>query len=82
MSPAGGLKLRLCAERDDRRTRYAQVSVTPVGAQEELVLVTDAAGRMAYRLDPGEYRLRVEDLPESGFVIGDRGWTTVRLSLD
>ncbi|WP_249010523.1 hypothetical protein [Conexibacter sp. DBS9H8] len=43
-------------------------------------LVTDAEGRMRYRLAGGEYLVRL-DGRTSHFTVRDGRWTTVRLSL-
>jgi hypothetical protein len=80
--PEGGLKLHLQGDgRDDRRIRFASICVTPAGASDELWLVTDAQGRLGYRLAAGEYRLRSEHAPESRFRVDAHGWTTVNLSV-
>jgi hypothetical protein len=82
MKPAGGLKLALQkVGRDDRRVRFAEVLVAAAGDRHEIALVTDADGRLRYRLIPGEYRLRVQDSGEARFTVRDRGWTTVRFRL-
>jgi hypothetical protein len=58
MPAAGGLKLALqAATRDDRRLRFAQVKLRTPGIEDALCLVTDARGRMRYRLPDGEYRI-------------------------
>jgi hypothetical protein len=78
---AGGLRLAL--ERtspNDRRVRFARLSVSPVDDEHEIALVTDAQGRLRYRLPPGEYRLHLDEAPEQRFEVGD-GWTTVRIRL-
>ena len=78
----GGLKLRLEAlRRDDRRLRFARVAVFSSGDQEELDLVTDSSGRLAYRLPAGSYGLRVAGAAEARFAVGSQRWTTVRLRL-
>jgi hypothetical protein len=67
MKPAGGLKLQLqSSARDDRRVRFAEVAVEPVGGRE---------------LDPGRYRLQGEVVPDTFFTVRDRGWTPLRVSL-
>jgi len=82
MPPAGGLKLQLCAaRRGDRRVRFARVSVEAVDHTERLELVTDADGRLCYRLRAGEYRVRCAQSPERRFAVRARGWTPVRLLL-
>jgi hypothetical protein len=58
MPTTGGLKLALrAATRDGRRLRFAQVKLRPAGIEDALSLVTDARGRMRYRLPGGEYQL-------------------------
>ena len=54
MPTPGGLKLALlAAARDDRRLRFAQVKLRTAGTEDALPLVTDARGRMRYRLPGG-----------------------------
>lgn len=78
----GGLKLALrAAARDDRRLRFAQVKLRTPGIEDALSLVTDARGRMRYRLPDGEYQLSLLGGPCLRFVVRDRCWTTVRLQL-
>jgi len=78
----GGLKLALqAATRDDRRLRFAQVKLRTAGIEDALSLVTDARGRMRYRLPDGEYQLSLLGGPCVRFVVRDRCWTTVRLQL-
>jgi hypothetical protein len=43
--------------------------------------VTDARGRMRYRLPDGEYQLSLLGGPRVLLVVSDRCWTTVRLQL-
>jgi hypothetical protein len=48
--------------------RFAQVTLSKVGTEDATPLVTDARGRMRYRLPAGEYRLslpaaRTHNLP-------------------
>ncbi len=82
VKPAGGLKLELkTAVRDDRRRRFAPVSVAASGGQNEIELVTDSRGRLRYHLAAGEYRLRLQHAPDVPIAVGDHGWTTVRLRL-
>lgn len=58
MPTTGGLKLALqAATRDDRRLRFARVKLRTAGIDDALSLVTDARGRMRYRLPDGEYQL-------------------------
>jgi hypothetical protein len=78
----GGLKLALqAATRDDRRLRFAQVKLRPAGIEDAFSLVTDARGRMRYRLPGGEYHLSLLGGPCVRFVVRDRGRATVRLQL-
>jgi hypothetical protein len=78
----GGLKLAVKgAARDDRRVRFAGVSLSATGSEDDLALVTDAEGRMRYRLADGDYRLRLAEGPESRFAVRDGRWTTVRIQL-
>ena len=82
MPTNGGLKLALqAATRDDRRLRFAQVKLRTAGIEDEFSLVTDARGRMRYRLPDGEYQLSLLTGPCVRFVVRDRCWTTVRLQL-
>ena len=82
MPATGGLKLALqAAARDDRRVRFAQVKLRTAGTQDALSLVSDAHGRMRYRLPDGEYQLSLPGGPCVRFVVRDRCWTTVRLQL-
>jgi hypothetical protein len=57
------------------------VSVASVGGDDEIMLVTDWRGRLRYRLTAGDYRLQVHHGPEIPFVVGDHGWTPVRVRL-
>jgi hypothetical protein len=76
----GGLKLALEGpSRDDRRVRFAHVSLSATGAEDELALVTDSQGRMRYRLADGDYLLRTDDGHESRFAVRHGRWTTVRV---
>jgi len=80
--PAGGLKLELkTAGRDDRRLRFAPVSVAAEGGDDEIKLVTDSRGRLRYRLTAGDYRLRLRHGLNMRFAVGDHGWTAVHLRL-
>ena len=82
MPTTGGLKLALqAATRDDHRLRFAQVKLRTAGIEDALALVTDARGRMRYRLPDGEYQLTLPDGPCVRFVVRDRRWTTIRLQL-
>jgi hypothetical protein len=75
----GGLKLLLEGVwRDDRRVRFARVTVSPSRDEDEFDLVTDSCGRLAYRLPVGRYRLRVAEAAEAQFAVGSERWTTVR----
>jgi len=78
----GGLKLTLeGVRRDDRRVRFARVTVSPSCDADEFDLVTDACGRLAYRLPAGRYRLRIAEAAEARFAVDSERWTTVRLQL-
>ena len=78
---SGGLKLSVeGAGRGDRRIRFATVHLAASGAQSELTLVTDARGRLRYRLAPGNYRLRLQHGGDACFTV-TAGWTPVRLAL-
>jgi hypothetical protein len=57
------------------------VSVACVGGDDEIMLVTDSHGRLRYRLTAGDYRLHVQHAPEVSFVVGEHGWTPVRVRL-
>ena len=82
MPTIGGLKLALqAATRNDRRLRFAQVKLRTPEIEDALCLVTDARGRMRYRLPDGEYQLSLLGGPFVRFVVRDRCWTTVRLQL-
>ena len=82
MPTTGGLKLALqAATRDDRRLRFAQVKLRTAEIEDALSPVTDARGRMRYRLPDGEYQLSLLGGPCVRFVVRDRCWTTVRLQL-
>ena len=82
MRTTGGLKLALqAAARDDRRLRFAQVKLRTAGTEDALCLMTDARGRMRYRLPGGDYQLWLHGGPCVRFVVRDRCWTTVRLQL-
>ena len=76
------MKLELrTANRDDRRGRFAPVSVAPVGGNDEIKLVTDSDGRLRYHLVAGDYVLRLEHACDTPFAVGDHGWTAVRVRL-
>ena len=82
MRATGGLKLALVgAARDDRRVRFANLSLCPADANGDVALVTDSQGRMRYRLPDGEYLLRMTAGQESHFTVRDGRWTTVRVRL-
>ena len=79
---ARGLKLSLeRSTRNDRRVRFANVSVSATDGKEDVALVTDSQGRMRYRLPDGEYLLRMAERQESRFTVRDGRWTTVRIRL-
>jgi hypothetical protein len=72
----------LQARDDGRRVRFARVDVLAVGGGDaELTLVTDARGRLRYPLTAGEYELRVDEGVATRFLVGERGWTAVRVRL-
>lgn len=82
MNNLGGLKLALeGAARNDRRVRFASVSLSAIDANGDVTLVTDAQGRMRYRLPDGEYLLRIAEGHESRFSVRDGRWTVVRVWL-
>lgn len=81
MTPLGGLKLRLEGADNDRRLRFAALSVIQIESDEQVRLVTDSRGRLRYRLEAGEYELRLQLGGETRFVVGEDGWTSVRLQL-
>jgi hypothetical protein len=82
MRTAGGLKLALeGATRNDRRVRFASVSLHGADSTGAVTLVTDSQGRMRYGLPDGEYLLRVTEGEESRFAVRDGRWTTVRIRL-
>jgi len=78
----GGLKLALeGVVRSDRRVRFANVSVSAADANDDVALVSDAHGRMRYRLPDGDYLLRIAGGQELRFTVRDGRWTTVRVRL-
>ena len=82
MPATGGLELALqAAARDDRRLRFAQVKLRTAGIEDALCLVTDARGRMRYRLPAGGYQRSFLGGPRVRFVVRDRCWITVGLQL-
>lgn len=82
VQPPGGLKLALtAATREDRRLRFAHVSLSEVNSRDGVLLVTDSRGRLRYRLSEGEYRLQVAGGPEVRFAVRDDRWTMVHLRL-
>jgi hypothetical protein len=82
MRTVGGLKFALeGASRNDRRVRFANVTVSASGAKDDVALVTDSQGRMRYRLPDGQYLLRMTAGQESRFTVRDGRWTTVRIRL-
>jgi hypothetical protein len=81
MSTSSGLSLALEGEgREDPRLRFAKVHVARMGDGDEIELVTDARGRMRYRLPAGRYRVQLEGGERAVFEI-TTGWTGVRLAL-
>lgn len=82
MPTVGGLKLVLeGAARNDRRVRFANVSLSAADSNDDLALVTDAQGRMHYRLADGEYLLRMSEGQASRFAVREGRWTMVRIRL-
>jgi hypothetical protein len=82
MPAAGGLKLRVeSAQQQDRRERFAQVRLSAADDPEPIVLVTDARGRMRYRLADGDYEVSLVEGDVVPFSVRDHRWTTVRLLL-
>ena len=82
MATNGGVKLRLePAISNDRRIRHAEVDLTVEASGEVRTLITDAKGRMNYRLDDGNYRLSVLGGPAAEFQVAGQRWTSLRLAL-
>jgi hypothetical protein len=76
----GGLKLRLeSSKQEDRRTRFAQVTLSVVENARPILLVTDARGRMRYRLADGEYQLSLIGVEPVRFSVRQQRWTLVRV---
>jgi hypothetical protein len=76
----GGLKLALGTGRGyDRDARFARVVVAAVESGQETRLLTDARGRLRYRLPPGEYRVTADGFGDARLTVGASGWTPVRL---
>lgn len=81
MAPTGGLKLEIQGGTPyDRRVRFAELTVGPADG-DEVRLVTDANGRLRYRLASGEYVIRVANGGEARCTIRREGWTSVHLQL-
>ena len=81
MTPLGGLKLSLHgATRHHRRVRFAEITVRPENG-DEMRLVTDAAGRLRYRLPSGEYEIEVGSGGGAPCTVQREGWTSVRVRL-
>ena len=81
MAPAGGLKLAVHGGgRDDRRVHFAEVAVRRDDGDERH-LVTDADGRLRYRLPSGEYEIQVATGGGAHCTIRPDGWTSVHLQL-
>ena len=57
------------------------LSVSPVGSEREISLVTDSSGRLRYPLPAGDYRLRLTAGHETRFAVADNRWTNLRLQL-
>ena len=82
MQPAGGLKLAVKgAGRDDRRVRFAHLTVALREQGDESPLVTDARGRLRCHLDAGEYLLRLDEGGETAFSVREGRWTAVQVRL-
>jgi hypothetical protein len=60
--------------------RFAEVTVRPDHG-DELRLVTDADGRLRYRLASGEYTIRLATGGAAHCMIRHEGWTSVHLRL-
>ena len=55
--------------------------VKTIDGSGERALVTDARGRLRYRLAAGDYELRLADGGGTRFAVADEQWTSVRLKL-
>ncbi len=81
MASGGGLKLAIHGEtRRDRRVRFAEVTVAPEHGAE-VRLVTDAEGRLRYRLPRGEYDIRTASGGEAHCTVRSHGWSNIHLTL-
>jgi hypothetical protein len=81
MTPSGGLKLAVHGDtRQDRRVRFAEITVRPDDG-DAVNLVTDAGGRLRYRLPCGEYEIRLANGSEAHCTVRREGWTSVHLQL-
>jgi hypothetical protein len=82
VSATGGLKLRLEPSRqEDRSTRFARVTLSAIDNERTISLVTDARGRMRYRLAEGEYQLSLVGGEPVRFSVREQRWTLVRVHL-
>jgi hypothetical protein len=66
---------------EDRRTRFARVTLTTPDDDIPISLVTDARGRMRHRLPDGEYHVLLPGGEHVRFTVRDQRWTTVRIHL-
>jgi hypothetical protein len=81
MTLGGGLKLSVHGDaRHDRRVCFAEITVRPDGG-DGVRLVTDAQGRLRYRLPSGEYEIQAPHGAEARCTIRREGWTSVHLQL-
>lgn len=69
------------ATRNDRRARFAQITLSRADGADATVLVADARGRMRYPLADGHYQLSLRGGPQVRFTVRDHRWTTIRLEL-
>jgi hypothetical protein len=81
MTPTAGLKLYLHgATPRDRRVRFAEIMVRRENG-DEMRLVTDAAGRLQYRLPSGDYEIEVAGGGGAPCTIQREGCTSLRVRL-
>jgi hypothetical protein len=81
VTPTGGLKLSVHGSTaQDRRARFAELTVRPDDG-DEVRLVTDASGRLRYRIPLGEYEIRLAHGGQARCRIRREGWTSVHLQL-
>ena len=82
MPVGGGLKLTLeSSNQQDRNVRFAQVRLSANDDRGPILLVTDARGRMRYRLAEGDYWVSVAGGEPVRFSVRDQRWTPLRLVL-